>query len=361
MLTCTSCDKPIAGEYIEALGAEWHPGCFVCAGCGEALGGAFLEREGKPYHEACYHERFSPRCAGCGKPLTGQYITALGRGWHPEHFRCERCGKLLNGEFFEQDGKAYCETDYHELFSPRCMVCGAAMRGEYVVNGWGEQYCSRHERDLSRCYSCNRPISPRLTGGGATYRDGRSQCNLCRRTSVHSVAEGGQIMERVKEVLARAGVDVSKASIPLRLADALELRQKSTNAYSADPSGVACTRVWTDGGKEIRREVEEIAILHGLPQWHFEAVAAHELGHAWLFLNRFPPLPPTIEEGICELCEYLWLREQDRPEARWLLRAMDDNPDPVYGEGYRAVRRALEGRTLHEVFEHVWRNQRLPE
>jgi hypothetical protein len=168
-------------------------------------------------------------------------------------------------------------------------------------------------------------------------------------------------MERVKEVLARAGVDVSKASIPLRLADALELRQKSTNAYSADPSGVACTRVWTDGGKEIRREVEEIAILHGLPQWHFEAVAAHELGHAWLFLNRFPPLPPTIEEGICELCEYLWLREQDRPEARWLLRAMDDNPDPVYGEGYRAVRRALEDRTLHEVFEHVWRNQRLPE
>ena len=359
-MRCLGCGEEIVGEYIEALGAEWHPGCFTCAACGRELDGGFVERDGKPYHSECYHARFSPRCAGCGKPLSNSYLTALGRAWHPEHFRCERCGKPFVGEFFEHKGKAYCADDYHELFSPRCAVCGAAMRGEYAVNGWGEQYCTRHERDLARCYSCARPISPRLTGGGATYRDGRSQCNICRRTSVDSLAHGEAMLSWVNASLARAGIDLRDASTPLRLSDADELRQKATQAHATDPSGVACTRLWTQNGREVRREVEEIAILHGLPQWHFEAVAAHELGHAWLFLNRFPPLPPPIEEGICELCEYLWLREQDSPEAIWLLKAMDENPDPIYGEGYRAVRQALEGRTLQELMEYIWRQGKLP-
>jgi hypothetical protein len=360
MSLCARCEESIVGEYIEALDAEWHPRCFVCEGCGKALSGGFLEREGKPYHEACFHESFSPRCAGCGKPLARPYITALGRAWHPAHFRCERCGKPFNGEFFEHEGKAYCEADYHQLFSPRCMVCGAAMRGEYTVNGWGEQYCPRHERDLARCYSCNRPMSQRLTGGGVAYRDGRSQCNLCRQTSVHSVPAGEEIMARVRATLAKSGIKVERP-IPLKLADAMDLRRLATHDYSADPSGIASTRLWTEGDREVGREVEGISILHGLPEWHFAAVAAHELGHAWLFINRYPTLPPAVEEGICELCEYLWLREQNTTEARWLLEAMEQNPDPIYGEGYRAARRALDTHGLQSLLAHVRQHGQFPE
>ena len=37
------------------------------------------------------------------------------------------------------------------------------------------------------------------------------------------------------------------------------------------------------------------------------AVLAHEYGHAYLFMRRFPSLPLVTEEGLCELFAWLWL------------------------------------------------------
>ena len=57
-----------------------------------------------------------------------QVITALGRIWHPEHFVCEQCQQELGTRnFFEHSGKAYCERDYHMLYSPRCFHCNGAI------------------------------------------------------------------------------------------------------------------------------------------------------------------------------------------------------------------------------------------
>lgn len=63
-------------------------------------------------------------CSACDKPIVGQVITALGKTWHPEHFVCNHCQQELGTRnFFERDGFPYCETDYHNLFSPRCAYC----------------------------------------------------------------------------------------------------------------------------------------------------------------------------------------------------------------------------------------------
>lgn len=67
-------------------------------------------------------------CNACNKPIVGQVITALGRTWHPEHFTCNHCMQELGTRnFFERDGFPYCETDYHNLFSPRCAYCNGAI------------------------------------------------------------------------------------------------------------------------------------------------------------------------------------------------------------------------------------------
>lgn len=56
--------------------------------------------------------------------LTKQVITALGKTWHPEHFTCTHCNQELGTRnFFEREGRPYCESDYHNLFSPRCAYC----------------------------------------------------------------------------------------------------------------------------------------------------------------------------------------------------------------------------------------------
>jgi hypothetical protein len=340
---------------VTALDADWHPDCFICAGCNQPLGEEnFIEHEGMTYHAACYHERFSPRCAGCGRVITGDSITALGETWHEEHFVCARCSKPLAGQdFFEREGKAYCKADYDFLFTPKCAICGKPLQGIYSINSWGDKYCERHNAELPKCYSCSRLICQSLTGGGEQLGDGRYRCNRCRNTAVDLLEEGTRIMGEVRLVLASFGLDLAAAQIPLRLTDQDELTQLSTHAHASDPSGMACNTLLTRGGKVVERKVEKILILYGLPREHFAAVAAHELGHVWLFLNAFPQLPPEVEEGICELLAYEWIKRQDTPEAQYRLKVMENNKDPVYGEGFRRVRHALEGRTLLSLLEFV--------
>ncbi|KAF1596768.1 Leupaxin, partial [Eudyptes moseleyi] len=68
-------------------------------------------------------------CTACRKPIAGKVLTALGKTWHPEHFTCACCGQELGGQpFFERGGRAYCEEDYHQAFSPRCAYCASPIR-----------------------------------------------------------------------------------------------------------------------------------------------------------------------------------------------------------------------------------------
>jgi hypothetical protein len=100
-------------------------------------------------------------------------------------------------------------------------------------------------------------------------------------------------------------------------------------------------------------EVRGIAALVSLPRLQLGAVLAHELCHAFMHLLRFPRLPPTVEEGVCELWANLWLQavadgsEQQtncdddsivrtsEVEASSRLLQMRRNTDPVYGDGLR--------------------------
>uniref|UniRef100_F6TPM3 Transforming growth factor beta 1 induced transcript 1 n=1 Tax=Equus caballus TaxID=9796 RepID=F6TPM3_HORSE len=96
---CGSCNKPIAGQVVTALGRAWHPEHFVCGGCSLALGGSsFFEKDGAPFCPECYFERFSPRCGLCNQPIRHKMVTALGTHWHPEHFCCVSCGEPFGDE-----------------------------------------------------------------------------------------------------------------------------------------------------------------------------------------------------------------------------------------------------------------------
>lgn len=58
-----------------------------------------------------------------------QVVIALGKMWHPEHYVCCQCGEELgHRNFFERAGKAYCEDDYHDMFSPRCAYCNGPIK-----------------------------------------------------------------------------------------------------------------------------------------------------------------------------------------------------------------------------------------
>lgn len=77
-------------------------------------------------------------CGACGRAIVGQVVTAMGKIYHPEHFTCAKCNTQLgNQSFFEREGLAYCEQDYHKLFSPKCNYCNQAILD--VSSGDGDE------------------------------------------------------------------------------------------------------------------------------------------------------------------------------------------------------------------------------
>jgi hypothetical protein len=360
MPTCAGCKKSIKDSYLTALHQDWHAACFVCAGCRQVIQGSFLEKDGQPYHEACFHQRFSPRCAACQQPITGRYLTALDQPWHPQHFTCAGCKTVLDGtRFFERDGKPYCPACFHDRFTPKCQICQAPLIDEYLSDYWGNRYCQRHPAEYPNCFSCGRLVCQGITSGGVSYPDGRAVCTLCRATAIDRLDQGKAALSEVRQSLAKLGVDLGRQAIPFRLVAQTELVSLSTADYATDPAGLTRNQVWKQNGQEVRREVQEILILHGLAGEHFCTVAAHELAHAWLFLNHFPRLKPLDEEGFCELVEYLWLKGRSDERAAYRTHLIETNDDPVYGAGFQAAYRVYQRQGLSGVLDRLRRLRHL--
>ncbi|XP_063158561.1 transforming growth factor beta-1-induced transcript 1 protein [Candoia aspera] len=207
---CASCQKPIAGQVVTALGSTWHPEHFVCTYCQKEMGGSnFFEKDGSPYCERDYFQLFSPRCGFCNEPILDKMVTALDKNWHPEHFCCVKCGRPFGEEgFHEKDGKQYCRQDFYELFSTRCQGCSQAILENYIsalnalwhpecfvcrecytpfVNGSffehaGRPFCEihYHKQRGSLCSGCEKPITGRcITAMARKFHPEHFVCAFC--------------------------------------------------------------------------------------------------------------------------------------------------------------------------------------
>ncbi|CAJ2513458.1 Uu.00g015770.m01.CDS01 [Anthostomella pinea] len=124
---CKHCKTPILGEHVVALGAHWHYGHFFCAECGDPFerGTTHIEKDGYAWCVGCQTrrtERRAPKCKACRVAVIGQYVVALGGEWHDECFRCAGC----RGGF--DDGQIFPVEDYQGrgLSVVLCTGCRAA-------------------------------------------------------------------------------------------------------------------------------------------------------------------------------------------------------------------------------------------
>lgn len=106
---CKHCRTPILGEHVVALGEHWHNGHFFCAECGDPFqhGMTHIEKDGYAWCIGCQTkrtERRAPKCRKCRQPVIGQYIQALGGEWHDACFRCAECqGGFDDGQIFPKE------------------------------------------------------------------------------------------------------------------------------------------------------------------------------------------------------------------------------------------------------------------
>jgi hypothetical protein len=103
-----------------------------------------------------------------------------------------------------------------------------------------------------------------------------------------------------------------------------------------------------------------VRVLRGLPEFVFGCVVSHELGHAWLAQFDSRPIDPAVEEGFCELISYAWLKRSGTPHAESLREQIRNNPDQVYGDGFRVVQEAVRRHGLAAVLESMSTSGALP-
>lgn len=161
------------------------------------------------------------------------------------------------------------------------------------------------------------------------------RCPTCLIDAVQTQVDARRWLPVVRRELADLGVELTQR-VRVRLVAPDELTAESV-APGSTLLGVTEQRAVG----AARLDVVEIRIAAGLSPTHFGRAVAHEVGHAWLTQRGGPQLDPAVEEGLCELFAHAWLKRQRTALADELRRRLRENPDPVYGGGFRIVHAAV--------------------
>lgn len=238
-----------------------------------------------------------------------------------------------------------------------CPICHSVLLGEISYDYWGNQFCFRHHKEYSHCYSCSRLVTAALTQGGLSYPDGRVICSICRKSEVVRPEQARVIADKVKSQLENVGIRFGNFSVPLRFVDQADLVGMSNSHSAQKPTGLTRIQTTTGGGEQ---RVIDILILYGLPEEHTASVLAHELGHAWMSLNRFPDVNEVVSEGIAELIDFFWLSSLSSLESRFRINLKKQNIDPIYGTGFQHAYNSTQLYGFEKMIQYVRQYRRFP-
>ncbi|KAI8149588.1 hypothetical protein BJV82DRAFT_588537 [Fennellomyces sp. T-0311] len=179
---CDYCGTPIEEKSIQALGKNYHVGHFFCRGCSKPFdeSSEFMVHDGHPYCEKDYLAKFAHKCMGCGEVLKGEFLGALGGDWHKECFVCADCGKAFaSATFYVRDNKPYCEEHYKHPRGTNLKICGHC--GDVIdgrsASAFGQDYHTHH----FQCARCSKVLSVRVPGLWQEGAPGELICKTCAR------------------------------------------------------------------------------------------------------------------------------------------------------------------------------------
>lgn len=78
---------------------------------------------------------------------------ANGQLFHPEHIRCHQCQKPVDPNMtglVERKGKFYCQTDFNNLYLPKCTSCHRVIEKEAIKSSDDEIKGYWHKE----CFQC---------------------------------------------------------------------------------------------------------------------------------------------------------------------------------------------------------------
>jgi len=139
--TCRKCKETIEHmDLVEALGHQYHTGCFVCSVGDHKLDDQepyYEHKDLKIYCQTHYDELDKGEaCQKCGKVLDTEYVKLGNKSYHSACWTCQKCSKPIKtkdavqvqGQFFCQDC-AKVDTKIHDRKN---------VTGRRLVPGYGD-------------------------------------------------------------------------------------------------------------------------------------------------------------------------------------------------------------------------------
>jgi hypothetical protein len=304
-----------------------------------------------------------PICKQCKQPIWGNYINTLGATWHPEHFLCAACQKPIDNTSFNlHNGEPYHPECFRQQIAPRCAYCGKPLVNEYLVDHWGTMFCKEHQGKYPACSYCGRLVPPQQQEQSIRNVEG-VRCPTCRASAIETIDQARPIFSRLIQWVNNQGLMYNHLHLSLELVDRQKLAKLITGragTAGTHSQGVTLSTTQTLDGKVVRTEVNNIAILEGMPAISFQGVTIHELGHVWLIVQEIKNLQPWAEEGFCELLTHRYYTQLNSEASRYHAKGIEMNPDSVYGEGFRRVRAVADAMSFKRFVEGLQRTKRLP-
>lgn len=300
------------------------------------------------------------RCAICGKKISGQFLkNDKGQSFCSKNCfakslpKCSVCGRpsqISNGNKF------YCSQNCLESTWPLCSNCGHRDK-EGVLRGLDKKFLCKKCSEKPTCFSCHMPAD------GSRFADGRYICKSCSKTSVSDLSKIKDISEEVRKLMKEKLHLSTEHEIVYKVVPQNELQGKTTHEHQGIELGLykfeqlvektTITKTFmgetsTKTEEKIKNQSHTIYFLFGIPEDKLREVAAHELAHDWM-QEYYPQITDLkIKEGWAEYVASRVNVIQGRAPMNF---RMQKNSDPIYGEGYRMIKKIADQDDVNAIFK----------
>ena len=259
---------------------------------------------------------------------------------------CHQCRQPIRPgqKYLQSKDRVFCSRQCYIQTLPECTICGkrSFTGGIYAMDH--SFFACTECMKLPRCFSCLFP-----TPDGKALSAGRVICPKCARTSISDPAQAQALFREVRSTLHFSLGLGTRHPIHFSLADPIALHRLSGSRsshmneqglfrYNVDVERVV-TRDYlgrkTGETLSKKNETIQIYVLDHLPKIRMEHVMVHELAHDWMAAYYPGIREDWIKEGFAEYMAWRYNQYKNRNE---LTRRIENNPDPVYGEGFRRIR-----------------------
>lgn len=210
----------------------------------------------------------------------------------------------------------------------RCFYCNSILLLSHYIDAYGQHCCKKHideEHSVAYCSECRKLVKR----SNNIIDDGRIICPDCMKIAVSPKHPIDWMLGQVVERLHQAGFhDLKVDDITIWTATSKEMAAFRKSDVEVFNEGF-CT-LQLNGKIKIYVQSHHTKI-------HYAGILAHELLHAWCFKHNLLDIPPQISEGISNLASYYIYHTIDYPLARLYEKQLFEDPNPIYGDGFRQV------------------------